>query len=96
MIKQGLINEAKNLYDSNLRTKSIMTPIGYKELFEYFSGNISLDDSIKLIKQRSRRYAKRQYTWNKHQFNVKWFDVDFKDFTHTVNEVINFINEQNK
>ena len=70
-----------------------MTPIGYKELFMYFDNKISLDDAIELIKQRSRRYAKRQYTWNKHQFELKWFDVDFANFNNTINEVLKYIKE---
>ena len=93
MLKNGLLEEAKKIYDTGIRSKAVMTPIGYKELFEYFDGNMSLSDSIELIKKRSRNYAKRQYTWNNHQIDVNWFDVDFNDFTNTVNQVINFINK---
>ena len=63
MIKNGLVEEAKRIYDSNIRTKAVLTPIGYKELFLFFDSAISLNEAIELIKQRSRRYAKRQYTW---------------------------------
>ena len=91
MVKDGLIEEAKKIYNKNIRTKAVMTPIGYKELFDYFDGNISLEDSIELIKQRSRKYAKRQYTWNRHQFSVNWFEVDFDNFEVTVDKVLNFI-----
>ena len=93
MIKNGLIDEAKTLYGSSVRTKAVMTPIGYKELFEYFSGNITLDDAINLIKQRSRRYAKRQYTWFNNQMNVNWFNVDFDNFENTKEEVLKFLNK---
>ena len=93
MLKNGLLEEAKKIYDTGIRSKAVMTPIGYKELFEYFDGKISLSDAINLIKKRSRNYAKRQYTWNNHQIDVNWFDVDFNDFTNTVNQVINFINK---
>ncbi len=93
MIKEGLLDEAKALYDSNIRTKAVMTPIGYKELFEYFDGNISLDEAIDLIKQRSRRYAKRQYTWFNNQMSVNWFDVDFDNFENTKEEVLKFLNK---
>ena len=91
MIKNGLIEEVKSLYDKNIRSKAIMTGIGYKELYDYFDGNISLEDAINLIKQRSRNYAKRQYTWFNNQMDIKWFDVDFDDFNNTINEVINYI-----
>ncbi len=93
MISDGLLDEAKALYDSNIRTKAVMTPIGYKELFEYFDGNISLDEAIDLIKQRSRRYAKRQYTWFNNQMSVNWFDVDFDNFEKTIEEVLKFLNK---
>ena len=93
MLENGLIEEALNIYNTNIRTKAVLTPIGYKELFEYFDNNISKSDAIELIKQRSRKYAKRQYTWNRHQFNVNWFNVDFNNFDKTVNDVLNFINK---
>ena len=94
MIKDGLISEVKSLYNRNIRSKSIMTGIGYKELYEYFDGNISLDEAIELIKSRSRKYAKRQYTWFNNQMNVKWFDVDFNDFNNTINNVIDYIESE--
>lgn len=93
MLKNGLLEEAKRIYDTGIRSKAVMTPIGYKELFEYFDSKISLSDAIDLIKKRSRNYAKRQYTWNNHQIDVNWFNVDFNNFENTVNQVINFINK---
>ena len=91
MVQDGLIDEVKSLYDRNIRSKAIMTGIGYKELYEYFDGNITLDEALDLIKQRSRKYAKRQYTWFNNQMDVKWFDVDFNDFNNTINECIEYI-----
>ena len=73
MIKNGLVEEAKRIYDSNIRTKAVLTPIGYKELFLFFDSAISLNEAIELIKQRSRRYAKRQYTWFNNQMNITGF-----------------------
>ena len=73
MIKNGLVEEAKRIYDSNIRTKAVLTPIGYKELFLFFDSAISLNEAIELIKQRSRRYAKRLYTWFNNQMNITWF-----------------------
>ena len=93
MLENGLLEESKRIYDTGIRSKAVLTPIAYKELFEYFDGNISLEESIELIKQRSRKYAKRQYTWNNHQIPVNWFDVDFNNFDNTVNEILDFINK---
>ena len=93
MLQNGLIEEAKKIYKKNIRTKAVLTPIGYKELFEYFDGNKTLEESIELIKQRSRRYAKRQYTWFNNKMNINWFDVDFDSFNNTINKVLEFINK---
>lgn len=91
MVSNGLIDEALNLYNKKIDTKAVMTPIGYKELFSYFDHNISFDEAINLIKKRSRNYAKRQYTWNNHQIPVKWFDVNFDNFSSTISDVANYI-----
>ena len=91
MVKNGLILESKKIYDSNVRTKAIMTPIGYKELFPYFEGKKDLNECLEEIKQNSRRYAKRQYTWFNNQMNINWFDADFNDFNKTINDIYNFI-----
>ena len=96
MVKSGLLDEAKRIYDSNIRTKAITTPIGYTELFPYFEGTSSLDECLDNIRSKSRKYAKRQYTWNKHQFDVNWFNVDFNSFDNTINEVYNFIKKDVK
>ena len=96
MVKDGLLDEVKSLYDKNIRSKAIMTGIGYKELYDYFDGNCSLEEALDLIKQRSRRYAKRQYTWFNNQMDINWFNVDFNNFNNTVNEVIDFINKKAK
>ena len=96
MLKCGLIKEVKTLYDNGINSKAIQTGIGYKELYEYFKGNITLQEAIDLIKKNSRNYAKRQYTFFNNQMAVKWFDVDFDNFDNTVNEVYDYIlNEEN-
>ncbi len=91
MIDMGLIEEAKKIYNTNIRSKAVMTPIGYKEIFEYFDNNMSLEESINLIKKRSRNYAKRQYTWFNHQFDTKWIEVNLNNFNETINNAINLI-----
>ncbi len=91
MVDNGLLEEAKKIYKSNIRTKAVLTPIGYKELFPYFSGEKSLEECLNLIKQNSRRYAKRQYTWFNNQMNIKWFSTDFNDFDNTIVKVEKYI-----
>ena len=94
MVSNGLINEAKKVFDSNIRTKAVLTPIGYKELFPYFDGVKNLESCLDKIKQNSRHYAKRQYTFFNHQLDVKWFNVDFKCFNNTVSQVLDYINNK--
>ena len=69
MYETGLVEEVKALFDEGIPAESqSIRAIGYKELYDYFKGLISLEESKELIKRNSRRYAKRQYTW----FNIKW------------------------
>jgi tRNA dimethylallyltransferase len=69
MMEEGLLREARYLYDNGyLSTDTTASQaIGYKELGSYFDGEQSLDEAVKLIKQSSRRYAKRQLTWFRHE-----------------------------
>ena len=91
MLDNGLLKEAKKIYDTNIRTKAVMTPIGYKELFDYFDNKISKEEAIELIKRTSRRYAKRQYTWFNNKMDMKWFSVDYNIFNNTIKEVVNYV-----
>ena len=93
MLKNGLEDEAKYFY-SKERTKATLTPIGYKELFKYYDKEISKEEAIDLIKQNSRHYAKRQFTFFKNKMDIKWFDVDFNNFDNTVKEVIKYIEKR--
>ncbi len=91
MVEEGLVEEAKKLYDRQLRSKAIMTPIGYKELFPYFEGTFPLDVCLDKIKQHSRNYAKRQYTWFSHQMEVNWLEVNLNHFEYTIEEACKII-----
>ena len=91
MIKDGLLNEVKAFYDKNVRTKPLLNAIGYREIYSYFDGNISLEEATDKIKQNSRHYAKRQYTFFNHQLPIVWFETNYNNFNITVEEVINYI-----
>ena len=88
MLQNGLLEEAKMIYSTGIRSKAVMTPIGYKELFPYFDGDSSLEECIDKIKQHSRNYAKRQYTWFRNQMDIMWYDVDFNNFSNTIQKVL--------
>lgn len=91
MIKNGLLDEALEVYKKNIRSKAVLTPIGYKELFPYFENVESLDVCVDKIKQKSRNYAKRQYTWFNNQMDIKWFNVNYENFDETIKEVYEYI-----
>ena len=91
MFKNGLLDEAKKLKDK----KNFNNIIGYKELNKYFNGSISLDEAIDLIKQNTRRYSKRQFTWFNNQMkDIKWFDVNYNDFNETIKEIDIYLQEK--
>jgi len=91
IISSGLLNEVKKLlkfgYDKNLIA---MQAIGYKEIIKYLDREISLEQSVELIKKNTRNYAKRQITWFKHQSQAVWLDKNNFKSTH---ELINYVLE---
>lgn len=94
MVEEGLIDEAKYFYDNKVDCKSLKTVIGYKELFKYFDGEVSLDEALEQIKINSRRYAKRQYTWFNHQVPTIWVETNYDNFNETVNKCIDIIEKR--
>ena len=71
MVENGLIEEVKNLLP--YQQINALQTVGYKELFEYFNGNISFEKAIENIKTNTRHYAKRQMTWFKKDPEINWF-----------------------
>ncbi|MEJ8819501.1 tRNA (adenosine(37)-N6)-dimethylallyltransferase MiaA [Lacibacter sp. H407] len=71
MMDEGLLQEAKDVYA--LRHLNALQTVGYRELFDFFDGNMSLEKAIDKIKQNSRHYAKRQLTWFKRDEAMRWF-----------------------
>ena len=71
MISQGLEAEARTMLAK--RELNSLQTVGYREMFDYFDGNCSLDEAIELIKRNSRRYAKRQLTWFRRDAEIAWF-----------------------
>lgn len=95
MFNDGLLTEAERLYKMNL--KNYTNIIGYRELNEYFNGNITLDEAKDLIKRNTRRYAKRQFTWFNNQMkDIKWFNVNYDNFHDTIKEVENYLGGLNE
>lgn len=84
MVNEGLVEEAKAMYPK--RHLNSLNTVGYKEIFEYFDGKVSLNEAIENIKINTRQYAKRQMTWLRKNNDYKWFTIDELD------EMLNYIN----
>jgi tRNA dimethylallyltransferase len=83
MMENGLLDEVISL--KSYRHKNALQTVGYKEIFEYLDGNISLEFAINEIKKNSRRYAKRQLTWYRRDDSVNWFDYQ------NTQEIVDFV-----
>ena len=92
MVKEGLLEEVKSMCSK--RHLNSLNTVGYKELFEYFDGKVSLNEAIENIKINTRQYAKRQMTWLRKNNDYKWFTVDEQeDMLKYINAVISGEND---
>ncbi|KAA0547856.1 tRNA (adenosine(37)-N6)-dimethylallyltransferase MiaA [Bacillus sp. BGMRC 2118] len=91
MINNGLLEEVKNLHKQNIRNVQSIQAIGYKEIYNYLDGELSLEEAIDVLKRNSRRYAKRQLTWFRNKIDVTWFDMTDLDYEKKLKEIIQYI-----
>lgn len=92
MLAEGLVEEVKRLYDQGIRDVQSIQAIGYKELYKYFDGNVSLEEAVATLKKNTRRYAKRQFTWFRNKMDVKWFDMTPPvSLEEKVNEIFHYV-----
>ena len=94
MFNNGLLNEIESLKDKYKTSKILNSGIGYKEFNDYLFNNKSIEEVKEEIKLNSRRFAKRQYTFFRNQFNTKWYEVDLNNFDNTINEIYNDIKKE--
>lgn len=88
MIENGLLDEVRAAANIAGWDHPAMLAIGYKEFRNYFDGSITLEDAISLVQRNTRRFAKRQITWFKHQLPCRWLDMsDLHDVNQTISEV---------
>lgn len=88
MMRQGLEQEARRVYP--LKGLNALNTVGYKELFNYFEGNIDRQEAVRQIQSNSRRYMRKQLTWFKRDASITWFNPEEAD------EIINFIDKNIK
>jgi len=88
MLEQGLVEEVAGLlaqgYDESLPS---MQGLGYKEIIAYLKGRWTLEEAVTELKKRTRRFAKRQYTWFQRQHDVHWFQVGEKGWVENFPEI---------
>lgn len=98
MLNQGLVDEVKHLVDKyNLTPDMVsMQGLGYKEIYSYLNGDITLDEAIYILKRDTRHFAKRQLTWFKRERDVIWVDKDILTSTDMQLEFIkNILSKKN-
>ena len=76
MMEQGFLEEARSVY--HLRHLNSLNTVGYKELFNYFSGDWTLEFAIEKIKQNTRIYSRKQMSWFKRNKEIRWFHPDHR------------------
>ena len=79
MVENGVLDEARQVYDHRDAYRTAAQAIGYKEFFPFFEGMTALDECADKLKQASRNYAKRQLTWFRHMDGVVWLDASAPD-----------------
>lgn len=92
MMEEGLLNEVETLVNNEaFLNNTASQAIGYKEFIPYFKNEISLEEAINQVKIHTHQYAKRQYTFFRHQLNVNWVEVDLENFNNVVETANNII-----
>lgn len=86
MFKEGLVGEVKRLSGKRL-SKTAKAALGFKEISGFLKGEIDLVTAKDLMKQNTRRYAKRQFTWFRADSRIKWFDVEKINSTGIINKI---------
>ena len=87
MISQGLIEEARNVF--HLRHLNSLNTVGYKEMFDYFDGETTLEEAIRRIQSNTRRYMRKQETWFKRDKEIMWFNpTDIKEIIKYIDKFL--------
>ena len=81
MVENGVLDEARQVYDHRDAYRTAAQAIGYKEFFPYFEGTANLTECTERLKQATRNYAKRQLTWFRRQNDAAWLYLDEEDVT---------------
>lgn len=89
MIAKGLVDEARSFY--HLKNLNSLNTVGYKEMFDYFEGKMTLEEAVEKIKTSTRRYARRQITWFKRDKDYKWLHPESKGVIDYIQSLLNIV-----
>lgn len=92
MVKQGLEQEVKSLYEKYGDVLRKINIIGYSEFIDYFNGKLTYDEAIDNIKKNSRHYAKRQFTWFKNDPSYVWYNLDKMSEKEIIEDILSKLN----
>ncbi len=95
MVDQGLVEEVTALKDRGIRDAQSIQAIGYKEIYAYLNGVMQFEEAINLLKQNSRKYAKRQFTYFKNKLPIYWIDA-LEDLEKNILEIEAFMQENDR
>ena len=89
MLEAGLLDEVKALKEMGYtRDMVAMKGLGYKEVLDFFSGEITLDEAIYRVKRDSRHFDKRQLTWFRRERDVTWVNLDGREEAEVLEELV--------
>lgn len=100
MIKRGLVDEVRELMDSplNVPNRGVevkggpMSGLGYRQIAQYLTGEITLEEAVRLLKRDTRRFVHHQYSWFRlDDTRIKWFDVSEDRFAEIQAETAQFL-----
>ena len=94
MMAEGLEQEVRNALAQGVPQDALsMTSLGYRQMIQYFNGEISLERAVELIQRDTRHFAKRQLTWFRHDPNIQWVDKDGKTDAQIQQELLKVITD---
>lgn len=93
MMEHGLLHEVKSLYEKYGSALKELNIIGYSEIIDFILGKSSLEEAVENIKQNSRRYAKRQFTWFRNHEDYIWYNLDFLSEDEIIQDILKKLSE---
>lgn len=91
MMKNGLLDEVKTLFEKYPNNKILSSTIGYQEFLPYFNSEQTLDECVEKLKQNTRNYIKRQLSWFRANKDIHWFYIDEMSLNEIFEKIINYI-----